>query len=65
MGAKVVVIGAGPTGLALTCGSQAAGVPVRLIDAATGPATTSRALALQPRGVEMAREQSWLDGALR
>lgn len=49
----VLVVGAGPTGLALACGLLAAGTPVRLIDAATGPATTSRALGLQPRGVEV------------
>jgi 4,5-epoxidase len=50
---NVLVIGAGPTGLALSCGLLAGGVPVRLVDAAPGPATTSRALGLQPRGVEI------------
>ncbi|PRY37380.1 FAD-dependent monooxygenase [Umezawaea tangerina] len=47
------VVGAGPTGLVLACGLLAAGVPVRLVDAAAGPAVTSRALGLQPRGVEV------------
>ncbi|WNV84460.1 FAD-dependent monooxygenase [Umezawaea sp. Da 62-37] len=47
------VVGAGPTGLALACGLLGAGVPVRLVDAAQGPAVTSRALGLQPRGVEV------------
>ncbi|MDB1087683.1 FAD-dependent monooxygenase [Streptomyces sp. ACA25] len=49
----VVIAGAGPTGLALACGLLAAGVPARLVDRATGPAGTSRALGLQPRGAEV------------
>jgi 4,5-epoxidase len=49
----VAIVGAGPTGLALACGLRAAGVPVRVLDRAEGPATTSRALGLQPRGVEV------------
>ena len=49
----VLVAGAGPTGLALACGLLEAGVPTRLVDAAAGPATTSRALGLQSRGVEV------------
>lgn len=50
---EVVVVGAGPTGLALACGLRAAEVPVRVLDGAPGPASTSRALGLQPRGVEV------------
>ena len=53
MDADVVVVGAGPTGLALACGLRAAGVAVRVLDGAAGPAVTSRALGLQPRGVEV------------
>jgi len=49
----VVVVGAGPTGLTLACALRNAGVSVRVVDAAKGPATTSRALGLQPRGVEV------------
>jgi 4,5-epoxidase len=49
----VIVVGAGPTGLALACGLRAAGVDVRVLDRAAGPAETSRALGLQPRGVEV------------
>ncbi len=49
----VVVVGAGPTGLALACGLRAAGISVRVLDGAAGPAVTSRALGLQPRGVEV------------
>lgn len=49
----VIIAGAGPTGLALACGLRQFGVDVRIVDAATGPATTSRALGLQPRGAEV------------
>src|SRR5215470_13672962 len=49
----VIVVGAGPTGLTLACGLLAAGVDVRVLDKASGPAMTSRGLGLQPRGVEV------------
>jgi 4,5-epoxidase len=49
----VAIVGAGPTGLALATGLRAAGVDARLLDRAAAPATTSRALGLQPRGVEV------------
>jgi 4,5-epoxidase len=49
----VTVAGAGPTGMALACGLRQFGVDVRIVDAASGPATTSRALGLQPRGAEV------------
>lgn len=49
----VLVVGAGPTGLAVACGLRAYGVPVRVLDGAVGPAVTSRALGLQPRGAEV------------
>lgn len=52
-GPDVVVVGAGTSGLALACGLLAGGVSVRVLDAASGPATTSRALGLQPRGAEV------------
>lgn len=50
---SVLVVGAGPTGLAVACGLRGAGIEVRVLDRATGPAATSRALGLQPRGVEV------------
>ncbi|MEV0644076.1 FAD-dependent monooxygenase [Phytomonospora sp. NPDC050363] len=53
MRTQVTVAGAGPTGLALAAGLSARGVSVRVVDAAEGPATTSRALGLQPRGAEV------------
>src|SRR6187200_3547667 len=53
MDGDVLVVGAGPTGLAVACGLQAAGVATTVLDKASGPAVTSRALGLQPRGVEV------------
>jgi len=53
MDTEVAVVGAGPTGLALACGLRAAGIAVQVFDKAAGPAVTSRALGLQPRGVEV------------
>ncbi|GAA3517404.1 4,5-epoxidase [Streptosporangium album] len=68
----VLIAGAGPTGLALAIHLALHDVPVRVIDDAAAPATTSRALGLQPRGVEVLerigalgdlpqRSQSFLD----
>ncbi|MFC7406668.1 FAD-dependent monooxygenase [Georgenia alba] len=50
---QVLVVGAGPTGLALACGLRLAGVEVRVVDRADGPATTSRANFLHARGGEV------------
>ncbi len=49
----VVVVGAGPSGLVVSTALRAAGIDVRIVDAAPGPAVTSRALLLQPRGIEV------------
>ena len=48
----VLIAGAGPTGLTAACVLMQRGVPVRVLDAAE-PATTSRALGVQPRGGEV------------
>ncbi|GAA5008820.1 FAD-dependent monooxygenase [Actinopolymorpha pittospori] len=50
---EVLVVGAGPTGLALACGLRLQGVPVRVVDRAPGPASTSRANFLHARGSEV------------
>lgn len=49
----VLVVGAGPAGLALACGLRQHGVAVRVLDQQAGPATTSRANILHARGVEV------------
>jgi 2-polyprenyl-6-methoxyphenol hydroxylase-like FAD-dependent oxidoreductase len=51
--ADVVVVGAGPSGLVVSSALRVAGIDVRTVDAALAPATTSRALLLQPRGIEV------------
>jgi 4,5-epoxidase len=50
---EVLIAGAGPTGLTLACGLLANGVAAQVVDKATAPAGTSRALGLQPRGIEV------------
>ena len=49
----VLIVGAGPTGLTLACELLRRGVSCRIIDKAASPATTSRALGLQPRTLEL------------
>jgi 2-polyprenyl-6-methoxyphenol hydroxylase-like FAD-dependent oxidoreductase len=49
----VIVVGAGPAGLGVACGLQQHGVPVRVVDKAAAPATTSRANFLHARGSEV------------
>jgi 2-polyprenyl-6-methoxyphenol hydroxylase-like FAD-dependent oxidoreductase len=51
--ADVVVVGAGPSGLVVSSALRVAGIDVRTVDAALAPVTTSRALLLQPRGIEV------------
>jgi 2-polyprenyl-6-methoxyphenol hydroxylase-like FAD-dependent oxidoreductase len=48
----VLVVGAGPTGLALALQLHAWKVPFRIVDRAPGPARESRAPAIQPRTLE-------------
>src|ERR1700756_5736658 len=49
----VLIVGAGPTGLAAAMSLARAHVPVRLIDRAPQPATHSRALGIKARTLEM------------
>jgi 2-polyprenyl-6-methoxyphenol hydroxylase-like FAD-dependent oxidoreductase len=51
--AQVLIVGAGPTGLVLALWLTHLKVPVRLIDRAAEPGTTSRALAVQARTLEL------------
>ncbi len=52
---RVLIVGAGPTGLVLALWLTHLKVPVRLIDGAAEPGTTSRALAVQARTLELYR----------
>lgn len=49
----LMIIGAGPTGLAAALFLSRRGLPVRIIDAAKEPATTSKALMVNPRSLEI------------
>lgn len=50
---QVLIVGAGPTGLTLACELLRRGARVRLIDKFAAPATTSRALAVHSRTLEV------------
>jgi 2-polyprenyl-6-methoxyphenol hydroxylase-like FAD-dependent oxidoreductase len=52
----VLVVGAGPTGLVLALWLTRLGVKVRIIDKTAEPGTTSRALAVQARTLELYRQ---------
>lgn len=52
----VLIIGAGPTGLVLALWLSKLGVRVRIIDKTSAPGTTSRALAVQARTLELYRQ---------
>lgn len=61
---KILIVGAGPTGLtaALTLARQ--GIKARIIDKRPEPITTSNALAIQPRTLEQWKKMGFVDEAL-
>jgi 2-polyprenyl-6-methoxyphenol hydroxylase-like FAD-dependent oxidoreductase len=61
---RVLIVGAGPTGLVLALWLTRQGVGVRIIDKAAGPGTTSRALAVQARTLELYRQLDLTDALL-
>jgi 2-polyprenyl-6-methoxyphenol hydroxylase-like FAD-dependent oxidoreductase len=63
--AKVLIVGAGPTGLVLALWLTRLGVPLRIIDKAAGPGETSRALAVQARTLELYRQMGLTDAVLQ
>ncbi len=58
---QVLIVGAGPTGLALALWLTRQGVRVRIIDKSGGPGETSRALAVQARTLELYRQFDMAD----
>ncbi|MCA8920971.1 MAG: FAD-dependent monooxygenase [Planctomycetes bacterium] len=65
MSAQVLVVGAGPTGLLLACELARHGVAVRVIERRAGPSTTSKALAVHARTLEVWEDVGILGEALR
>src|SRR6516225_4493294 len=57
----VLIIGAGPTGLVLALWLTKLGVKVRIVDRNAEPGTTSRALAVQARTLELYRQLDLAD----
>ncbi len=60
----VLIVGAGPTGLFLAFVLAKLGIRARIVDAAEGPGTTSRALAVQARTLEFYRQVGLVNDVL-
>src|SRR5271154_2069384 len=60
----VLIVGAGPTGLVLGLWLTHMGVSVRIVDKTAEPGTTSRALAVQARTLELYRQLGLADEVL-
>src|SRR6516162_68794 len=65
MHSDVLVAGAGPTGLVLALWLTRLGVRVRIIDRTVEPGTTSRALAVQARTLELYRQLDLADAVVK
>src|SRR5580704_16026365 len=61
---QVLVAGAGPTGLVLALWLTKLGVGVRIVDRLAEPGTTSRALAVQARTLELYRQVGLTDAVV-
>ena len=63
-GQRVLITGAGPTGLVLALWLTRLGVRVRIIDKSAAPGTTSRAVAVQARTLECYRQLDLADAVV-
>ena len=61
---NVLIVGAGPTGLVLANWLARLGIPFRIIDKAAQPGTTSRALAVHARTLELYRQLDLTDAVI-
>jgi 2-polyprenyl-6-methoxyphenol hydroxylase-like FAD-dependent oxidoreductase len=61
---EVLIVGAGPTGLVLALWLTKFGIRVRIIDKTAEPGTTSRALAVQARTLELYRQLGLADAVV-
>jgi 2-polyprenyl-6-methoxyphenol hydroxylase-like FAD-dependent oxidoreductase len=64
-GAEVLVVGAGPTGLTAAAELTRRGARCRIVDAASGPASGSRAFTLHARTLEIFADLGLIDDVLR
>src|SRR5215510_6239447 len=64
IGAPVLIVGAGPTGLVLALWLTRLGVRARIIDKTAEPGTTSRAVAVQARTLEFYRQVDLSDAVV-
>ena len=61
---KILIVGAGPTGLTAALVLAQKGIIPRIIDKRESPITTSNALAIQPRTLELWEELGLINDAL-
>src|SRR5437763_13216273 len=62
---NVLIVGAGPTGLVLALSLTKLGVKARIIDKTAEAGTTSRALAVQARTLELYRQLDLTDAVIK
>src|SRR5438477_1878973 len=65
MNTQVLIVGAGPTGLVLALYLTRLGVRVRIVDKVAEPGTTSRAIAVQARTLELYRQVGLADAVVQ
>lgn len=61
----VLIVGAGPTGMTAAMELSRFGVPVRIVDKLLTPSTTSRALAVQARTLELFEQRGLIQEMLQ
>ena len=61
---EVLIVGAGPTGLTMACELLRRGVACRILEQTATPATTSRAIGLQARSLELFANMGIVESAL-